>query len=259
MKVPFEEYSTKYDAFLKMRREDGILEVRLETNGGSSVLSGDLHQALGHCFLDIGSDVDNRVIILTGTGETFIEMADMSVYEGYTATPAEYVPLIAESWRLLNNFVEIEVPVIAAVNGPAPIHAEIPALADIVIASDTAYFADVFHFINDVVPGDGTHIVWPLLLGLGRARYFIMTGQKIWADEAKQLGFVHEVLPHDQVNHRAWEVARDLLQYSDVTLRSTRLLFAQQIRKHLVEQLPVGLALEGLGFCRYFPSKMKPF
>jgi enoyl-CoA hydratase/carnithine racemase len=128
-----------------------------------------------------------------------------------------------------------------------------------VVAADTAYFADVFHFINDVIPGDGSHIIWPLLLGLGRARYFLMTGQKIFAEEAKQIGFVHEILPPDAVLDRAWEIARDLCQYSDVTLRNTRLLFAQQFRRHLVEELPLGLALEGLGFCNYFPSKMKQF
>ena len=74
------------------------------------------------------------------------------------------------------NFLNIEVPVISAVNGPAWRHSELPLLADIVLAADTAQFQDSAHFTGGLVPGDGMHIVYPLLLGVNRARYFLLTG-----------------------------------------------------------------------------------
>ena len=77
------------------------------------------------------------------------------------------------------NLLNIEVPVISAINGPAWRHGEIPLLSDIVLAADTAAFQDSAHFPNGLVPGDGMHIVMPLLLGMNRGRYFLLTGQTL--------------------------------------------------------------------------------
>src|ERR1700752_1174112 len=107
------------------------------------------------------------------------------------------------------NLLDIEVPVIAAVNGPALIHAEIAVLSDIVIASDNAEFQDAPHFPNGLVPGDGVHIVWPLVLGVNRGRYFLLTGQKLSAREAQTLGVVSEVVPRERLLNRAREIAEE--------------------------------------------------
>jgi enoyl-CoA hydratase/carnithine racemase len=101
------------------------------------------------------------------------------------------------------KLLEIEVPVISAVNGPAWRHSEIPLLCDIVLAADTAQFQDSAHFPSDVVPGDGMHIVYPLLLGMNRGRYFLLTGQTLNAQKALELGLVAEVHPPDKLLGRA--------------------------------------------------------
>ncbi len=94
--------------------------------------------------------------------------------------------------------LNIEAPVIAAINGPAWRHREIPLLSDIVLAADTAAFQDSAHFPNGLVLGDGMHIVMPLLLGMNRGRYFLLTGQTLSAQEARDWSD-GEVLPHDKV------------------------------------------------------------
>ena len=99
---------------------------------------------------------------------------------------------------------------IAAINGPALRHSELPLLCDIVLASETAEFQDSAHFPTGLVPGDGMHIVYPLLLGPNRGRYFLLTGQSIPARQAQELGLVGEVLPKDKVLARAWELAEQL-------------------------------------------------
>jgi enoyl-CoA hydratase/carnithine racemase len=216
------------------------------------VWGDDPHSELGFCFQDIGADPMNRIVILTGTGDDFIAQLDDS-WVG-EMTPAKWSHIYANAVRLLTAFLDIEVPVIAAVNGPARIHAELPLLADIVLSSDSAFYQDAPHFRYGTVPSDGAHVVWPLLLGVNRARYFLLTSQKIPAHEALELGLVGEVVPADALSARAWELAHELARQPDTTLRYTRAAITQRLRRLLQEQLRYGLALEGLGAHDTWPT-----
>ena len=152
-----------------------------------------------------------------------------------------------EGKHLLMNLLDIEVPMIAAVNGPALRHSELPLLCDIVLASNEAAFQDSGHFVNGLIPGDGMHVIYPMLLGLNRGRYFLLTGQTIEAQEALTLGLVNEVMPREDLLPRAWTLAEQLAQESDLVRRYTRVLMTQYIKKMMHEILGYGLALEGLG------------
>jgi enoyl-CoA hydratase/carnithine racemase len=153
------------------------------------------------------------------------------------------------------NLLDIEVPMIAALNGPATVHAELGLLCDVVLASETTSFKDAPHFRFGTVPGDGVHVIWPLLLGMNRARHFLLTGRKLSAQEALDLGVVAEILPPDQLMARAHEVATDLLRQPDITLRYTRVAMTQQIKRLMLDHLGYGLALEGLGAVNHWPSE----
>src|SRR5207244_11387986 len=103
----------------------------------------------------------------------------------------------------------------------------------IVLDAETAQFKDAWHFPTDVVPGEGMHIVYPLLLGMSRGRYFLLTGQTLDAAEALRLGLVAEVLPADKLLARAWERAEDLVRKPTLLLRYTRLLFTEYLRRQI--------------------------
>lgn len=261
MRASFEQYSAAYSDFVELTRsDDGILEVRLHKDGGPAIFDGRMHMAMGDLFEDIGSDPANRLVIFTATGDRFLMSSDMdmSIMEKFLPyTPGMHSVMMPESMRLIENYLKIEVPVIAAINGPVTAHAEIPVLSDIVLASDDTYFADTFHFQNGVVPGDGVQVIWPMMMGLNRARYFLMTAEKISAQEGQRLGFVNEVIPRDDLMPRAYALARLLLQQPDVTLRSTRLLFTRPLKRAIADDLPFGLALEGLGNIHHWPLSLK--
>ena len=137
-------------------------------------------------------------------------------------------------------------PIIGAINGPALIHAEIPVMSDIVLASENATFQDAPHFPRGVVPGDGVHVICPFLLGQNRGRYFLLTGQTLSAQEARELGVVSEVLPRERLLPRAWELAQQLLQQPDLTLRYSRVAMTIHLKRQMQDMLGYGLAIEGL-------------
>jgi enoyl-CoA hydratase/carnithine racemase len=243
----FNEYATKYSC-VRMRRENGILEMRFHTDDGPLRWGLVPHGELPDAFADVGRDRDNRVVILTGTGDEFSGIrattGTRSLIQGITANAFDRVHW--EGRALLMNLLNIEVPVISAINGPAWRHAEIPLLSDIVLASDTAAFQDSAHFTSGMLPGDGMHIIMPLLMGMNRGRYFLLTGQTLSAQEAKELGLVAEIHPQQEVLARAWEHAEILAQKPTLLLRYTRLMFTEYLRKRLQGLLGYGLAMEGL-------------
>jgi len=252
----FDSYRDKYST-IAMRRENGILEMRFHTDGGPLRWGLVPHGEFPDAFADVARDRDNRVVILTGTGDEFSGVratpGQGSINPGITSN--EFDRVHWEGRALLMNLLSIEVPVISAINGPAWRHGEIPLLSDIVIASDTAQFQDSAHFPNGLVPGDGMHIVMPMLLGMNRGRYFLLTGQTLSAQEAKELGLVAEVLPQDKVLARAWEHAEALTQRPTLLLRYTRLMFAEYIRKRMQDLLGYGLAMEGLALMEQHDPK----
>jgi enoyl-CoA hydratase/carnithine racemase len=236
-----------------MRREAGVLELTLHSDGGPLVWGASPHTELGYCFADVGSDPENRVIILTGAGDRFLADLDKS-WVG-EMTPDKWDEIQRNGRRLLSNLLDIEAPMVAAVNGPASVHAELAVLCDVVLAADHASFRDAPHFRYGTVPGDGVHVVWPLLLGLNRGRHFLLTGRKLEAREALELGVVAEVLPRERLLERAWEVARDLTRQPALTLRHTRSALTLWIKRLMLEQLGHGLALEGLGAWNQWPRE----
>lgn len=244
----FEDYANKYQT-ISMRREDGILEVRLHTYGGPLQWGRLPHAELEEAFLQIGRDRGNQVVILTGTGDQFSgpRVADSAANRtNHKHSPENWAELGWESKGLLNNLLSIEVPMIAAINGPAVRHPELPVMCDIVLATPEAEFQDSAHYQGGLVPGDGVHVVFSMVMGLNRARYFLMTGQIIKANEAKELGLINEIVPTDELNDRAWEHARRLLDQPALNRKFARVLVTEQLRRQIHELLPYGLALEAL-------------
>lgn len=238
-------YQDNYRNIKLSRSDDGVLEVIFHTDGGPLVWThiGGAHDEFTDAFGQIARDPDNKVVVMSGSGERF---------SGPPASPSTSPTGGAKAWEhlrfdaieMIQRLIEIPVPVISCLNGPAYRHAEIPFLADVVLAADDALIQDTAHFVNGLVPGDGHNLVFPLLLGWNRGRYFLLTGEQIHADRLLELGLVSEVMPRAQLLRRARELARQFAERDIATLRYTRAVLTEPLKDMIDRYLPYSVALE---------------
>jgi enoyl-CoA hydratase/carnithine racemase len=243
IKLP--DYRSKYRFFKLDRSDDGVLTVLFHSNGGAAVWGLEPLEELGYLWADVAADRDNKVVVVTGAGDGFIPT--MAVSGDARMSPDTWDKIGSDVRRVIRNHLNIEVPMIAAVNGPARFHSEQALLCDIVIGSSTTEFQDAPHFISGMVPGDGVQILYTHILGANRARYFLFMGEKIPAQKALELGLISEVHAPDKLQSRAAEIARHILKQPELVRRYTRQVSVEPLRRLYSSYLDHGLALEGLG------------
>lgn len=247
--VDFERYRNAFDTIKFERTPSGILQMTLHNDGGPYVWNprkgGIQTKELTDALRNVARDPENRVVILTGTGDQFSgPRADRTTWSRGDARHWEVVQRLGN--LLIEDLLDIPAPVIACLNGPAYRHAEIPFTADIVLAANDAEIQDSAHFPNGMVPGDGIALLMPFLMGWNRGRYFHLMGQTLGAKELKDLGLVNEVMDRERLLPRAWEIAESLIQKNPLVLRYTRLVFTRPLKALMRSDLAYGLALEAL-------------
>lgn len=244
----FEEYADKYANIKLSRSDDGVLEVAFHTDGGPLLWTtiGGAHSEFADCFANIARDPENRVVLMTGTGDAY--SLPHPTDPPFAADTATWDIIMRNAQQMLNGLLNIDALVVSCINGPAVRHPEIPLLADIVLAADHATVQDEGHFINRLAPLDGMNIIMPLLMGYNRGRYFLLTGQTLNAQEMHDLGLVSEVMPREQLLARGRELAHELAQQNPLVIRYTRRLFTHPLKRAMHDLLGYGLALEGLGY-----------
>jgi enoyl-CoA hydratase/carnithine racemase len=244
MMASFDTYRAKFPHAELTRSSEGVLEVVLHTNGDTLIFNGYVHEEFVDLFHQIGEDAGNRVVILTGAGQAFIDNIGAEGFDFFS--PAGYDKVYREGKKVLANLLDISAPVIAAVNGPATVHSEYVLLSDIVIATPDTVFQDKAHFGFGIVPGDGMHSLWPEVIGSIRGRTFLLTQQIIDAEEAKMLGVISEIVPRAGLLDRAREIAGKLAKLPPLTTSYSRVALTQKLRRIVDESVGYGLALEGI-------------
>jgi enoyl-CoA hydratase/carnithine racemase len=251
--VDFKDYASMSEYVTMNRDEAGVVTLELHSPDGETLRwNGEVHEQLGALFAAVGADFDNQVVILTGRGDSFIGSID---FGGVSRVgPGSYSRILRAGRDLISGLLSIDVPMIAAVNGPARVHAELAVLCDIVIGSPDCLFQDGPHFPKGIVPGDGVHVIWPMILGPNRSRYFLLMGQEIHAQEALQTGIISEIVDTARLLDRAAEIAGILLEKPKRVRRYTRQLLTQPIKEQVQRDLLLGLGFEGLGALETWPG-----
>lgn len=240
----FDSYKNAFPNARLTRSPSGVLEVALHTDGGKLVFNGHTHEQFVDLFHQIGADTDNRVVILTGSGDAFMDAISPDGFDFFS--PRGYDKIFREGRKVLMNILDIEVPMITALNGPVLLHSEYALLTDIILATPETVFQDKPHFDFGIVPGDGVNLLWPEVIGSIRGRYFILTRQILDAATAKDWGVVNEIVPANQLLPRAHEIAEGIAALPSLTASYTRIALTQKLRRIIDQDSGYGLALEGI-------------
>ncbi|MEW2548953.1 enoyl-CoA hydratase/isomerase family protein [Streptomyces sp. NPDC047002] len=239
------DYFTQYENLAMSRDEDGVLLVRFHTGGGPVTFTGQTHEDFPEALERIALDRDNKAMVLTGTGDSFMDQIDGPSL-GEIFKPAAWEKTRTEGAKVLQRLVELPLPVIGVANGPAVVHSEYLLLSDIHIASERATYADVPHPSFGITGGDGVQVVWEEVAGTARAKWLLWTGESIDARTALDWGVVSEVVAHERAVERGLEIARGLAAKPALYRSLQKQTLNRNLRRRIVQDVPFGMALEGL-------------
>jgi len=187
-----------------------------------NALDETLHAALLGAVRTVGAEPEVRALVVTGAGDAFSAGGDFGLIEQMQRDTDLRKATLNRSRTLFWSLVALEIPVIAAVNGPAVgAGATLALLCDIVLMTELAYLAEPRVSLG-LVPGDGSAIVWPLLAGVPAARAYLFTGDRMPAAEAHRLGLAHRVVERNVLLTEAMAMADRLAGLSPHAVRATK-------------------------------------
>ncbi|WP_199542782.1 enoyl-CoA hydratase/isomerase family protein [Paraburkholderia kururiensis] len=244
-------FYANYHALQVRRHAHGIVEVVMSGAGAnrSALATADaqMHCELADIWRDIDRDPDARVALIRGEGKGFSAGGDLQLVEDM----ATHFDVRARVWReardLVYNVINCSKPVVSAMHGPA-VGAGLVAglLADISIASKTARIIDG-HTRLGVAAGDHAAIVWPLLCGMAKAKYYLLLCEPVSGEEAERIGLVSLAVDENDLVPKAFEVARRLADGSQTAIRWTKYALNNWLRS-AGPAFDTSLALEFMGF-----------
>lgn len=231
-----------YETILIDQRSNGVTRVTLNRPERLNAVDGRMHYELSRIWVDANADPAVKVLVVTGSGRAFCSGGDF----GGNRKPGPGGPgaMMREARQIVDNLLDCEKPVISAVRGYAMgLGATIALLCDVVVASRGAVFADT-HVRMGIGAGDGGQVIWPLLIGVNRAKYFLMTGDRIKAEEAQSFGLVNFVVDEEEVVERATEIADRLAAGPSLAISASKVPINKYIKMVSNLVLPLSLALE---------------
>ena len=228
--------------YLSAERKDRVLMVSFNRPESLNAINAELHTELSRIFADIARDQDTEVVLLTGKGRAFCAGGDLKWFQ--SMSPQQLDALFIEARKIIIDLLEVEQPIIAAVNGPATgPGATLALFSDVIIAAENAKIGDP-HVRVGVVAGDGGAVIWPWLVGAARAKEFLMTGDLLTAQEAERIGLINRVVPQDKLMSAAMELATRLANGPTKAIRWTKVSVNKILRDTANLVLDTSLALE---------------
>ena len=239
--------SYNYETLL-VDKDDGVLTITLNRPERLNAVDETMHKELETVFAEVGNDPEVSAVVLTGAGRGFCSGGDVRAMDergGAIALQSRALGAISQSGRrIIHNMLWVEQPMICALNGVAAgLGATIALFCDIIYASDQARIGDT-HVRAGLVAGDGGAVIWPLLIGMAKAKELLMTGDIIDAAEAERIGLINKVVPHDELMETVMELARRLATGPALAIRGTKHAMNKKIWNDLNLALDMGLSLE---------------
>ncbi len=225
----------------------GVLLITLNRPDVLNATNERLHWELTQVWRTVDADPAVRVALVTGAGRAFSAGGDLGMVEATAGNPAAVARTLREAGDLVSNMLDLDKPVVSAINGVAVGAGLVVALlADVSIAAEDARLTDG-HTRLGVAAGDHAAIIWPLLCGMAKARYYLLTSDFLDGREAERIGLVSLCVPAARLMDTAWDVATRLARGSQPSIRWTKRALNNWLRQAgpIFDQ---SLALEMLSF-----------
>jgi enoyl-CoA hydratase len=211
-----------YQHLLFERRDNGVLLITMNRPEAYNAADEVMHGDLARLWSDVSRDDETRVAVITGAGKAFSAGGDLAMVQRMAGNYEATTRMLSEMSDLVYNLVNCEKPVISAINGVAVgAGLVIALLADISICALDARLGDG-HVKLGAAAGDHAAIIWPLLCGMAKARYYLLTGEMVDGAEAERIGLVSKALPRQEVLPEALRVAGSLATGSQLAIRLTK-------------------------------------
>jgi enoyl-CoA hydratase len=215
------DYAERHPSFTYDRPAEGVLRITFDAPGLNSVGPA-AHSEIADVWLTVDRDPEVKVAILQGAGKGFSSGGSFELLEGVINDYATRARVLREARDLVWNVINCSKPIVSAIHGPA-VGAGLVAglLADVSIVGRTARIIDG-HTRLGVAAGDHAAVCWPLLCGMAKAKYYLLTCETLTGEEAERIGLVSRCVDDDKVHDTALEVATQLSTMSQSAIRWTK-------------------------------------
>ena len=234
--------------YLKIEVADRVATVTINRPDQRNAVHAALHHEFEQIWLDLAQDRDVNAILLTGAGKAFSVGGDLTSRDKPTKSKGRGGRgiVMADGRRVIENLLDVEQPIVAAINGDAlGFAANVALLCDVTVAAETAKLADT-HVSIGVVAGDGGAVIWPLLIGPNRAKELLMLGDSLTGADAAQIGLVNYAVPEAEVLPKARELVQRLADGPKWAIRWSKLAVNKWLKQQANLIMDAGLAYEAV-------------
>ena len=214
-----------YDGFEHLRferRDDGVTVITIDRPDRYNATNDRLHRELADVWPVVGDDPDTRVAVITGAGRAFCAGADLETLQSWVKHAGNIERAMYEARDIARNLIELDKPVVAAINGPAVgAGCAVAVCADISVMANDAVLMDG-HVKLGLVAGDHGALMWPLVCGMAKAKYYLLSNEPLDGREAERIGLVSLAVPADEVVSGALSIAENLAAGSQTAIRWTK-------------------------------------
>jgi enoyl-CoA hydratase/carnithine racemase len=222
--------------------------VRLNRPDHLNAANHELHRGLAELFPQIDADAGARAVVLTGNGKAFSAGGDFTYLDELSRDQDRRRETLAHGRQIVTGMVGCRVPIVAAVNGPAVgLGCSLVALSDIVFMAESTHLADP-HVLMGLVAADGGPVTWPLMISLQLAKEYALTGDRIPAQRAAQIGLVNHVCPHGEVVEQAMACAHRIAKLPQRAVEDTKRILNLNLERAVLATLDFALSAEDRSF-----------
>jgi enoyl-CoA hydratase/carnithine racemase len=222
--------------------------VTLNRPDSLNAFSDELHEAIASVWQRLSEDWDAKAVVLTGAGRAFSAGGDVPGFMKSINDVRHRRAGFRQAGRLVTEMLRFHLPIIAAVNGPAVgLGVTVAVMSDLVVMSEDAYLSDP-HVAMGLVAGDGGIITWPAMMSILKAKEYLLTGERIPAQEALRLGLANRVVPPDELMPQALALAHKLADLPAQAVQDTKRAINLHLQDAAARIAPFALASEELSF-----------